>query len=287
MLFLPEKSLNKKILEIMQKDPRCQYTATVLDRILCKGKPKDYIKKKRGKEIQKITTELNRSLRRGDIDKHRRGYYSLKITPATLNYLENPPITVHGLKLECRSKQIYQNRIEGIPSQNNTFADDLLNWFKTMRFKETTNNRFFRDVPFEGRWVKITIHIDGLIEVFVNCSDMPLAYPDMVRLCSYLNGFLERVFTFSSLRNVMVRQIGVAKDYQDLRMDGISSITLHKFMNDWSKIYYKETIGAVRIERHLTCNISLEQAMNTLFLLNSPPQVNGNGHGDDTFEDVV
>ena len=287
MVLLPEPSLSKKILSIMQQDPRCQYTATVLDRLLFKGEPKDYVKKKRHKEIQKITTELNRLLRRKEIDKHRRGYFSLRITPATLQYLENPPITVHGLKLECRSKQIYQNRIEGIPSQNNIFASDLLDWFKTMRFKETTNNRFFRDVPFEGRWVKITIHIDGLIEVFVNCSDMPLTYPDMVRLCSYLNGFLERVFTFSSMRDVMVRQIGVAKDFESLRMDGVSSITLHRFMNDWSKIYYKESIGAVRIERHLTCSLSLEQAMNTLFLLNNPQVVNGNGVVEDTFEDVV
>jgi hypothetical protein len=105
----------------------------------------------------------------------------------------------------------------------------------------------------------------------------------MVRLCSYLNGFLSTI----KPEDIMVRQIGVAKDFQSLRMDGVSSITLHKFMNDWSKIYYKETIGAVRIERHLTVNLSLEQAMNTLFLLNSPPMTNGNGHGEDTFEDVV
>lgn len=284
MFFLPEKSLSKKILEIMQKDPRCHYTATMLDRLFYKGEQKDYVKKKRSKEIQKITTELNRSLRRGKIVKHSRGYFSLKITPATLKFLENPPITVHGLKLECRAKQILQKTILRITANNNKiYTKEMLDWFKAMSFKESTKYRWFKRIPWEGRGLEVTVHLNGLIEIWVKSSELPLSYPDMVRLCSYLNGFLSTL----KPEDIMVRQIGVAKDFQSLRMDGISSITLHKFMNDWSKIYYKETIGAVRIERHLTCNLSLEQAMNTLFLLNNPQQINGNGHGEDTFEDVV
>ena len=284
MFFLPEKSLNKKILEIMQKDPRCQYTAAVLDRIFYKEKPENYIKKKRGKEIQSIRTEISRLLRREEIVKHRRGYYSLKITPATLKFLENPPITVHGLKLECRAKQTLQKTILRITANNNkNYTKEMLEWFKAMSFKESTKYRWFKRIPWEGRGLEVTVHLNGLIEIWVKSSELPLTYPDMVRLCSYLNGFLSTL----KPEDIMVRQIGVAKDFQSLRMDGLSSITLHKFMNDWSKIYYKETIGAVRIERHLTCNLSLEQAMNTLFLLNNPSQINGNGHGKDTFEDVV
>lgn len=268
----------------MQKDPRCQYTATVLDRLFYKGKPKDYIKKKRNKKIQNIRTELSRLLSREEIVKHRRGYYSLKITPATLRFLENPPITVHGLKLECRAKQTLQKTILRITANNNkNYTKEMLDWFKAMSFKESTKYRWFKRIPWEGRGLEVTVHLNGLIEIWAKSSELPLSYPDMVRLCSYLNGFLSTL----KPEDIMVRQIGVAKDFQTLRMDGISSITLHKFMNDWSKIYYKETIGAVRIERHLTCNLSLEQAMNTLFLLNNPPLTNGNGHGEDSFEDVV
>ena len=284
MFFLPEQSLNKKILETMQKDPRCQYTATMLDRLFYKGEQKHYIKKKHSKQIQCIRSELSRLLSREKIVKHRRGYYSLKITPATLKYLENPPITVHGLKLECRAKQTLQKTILRITANNNkTYTKEMLNWFKAMSFKESTKYRWFRRIPWEGRGLNITIHLNGLIEIWVKSSELPLSYPDMVRFCSYINGFLSTL----KPEDIMVRQIGVAKDFQSLRMDGISSITLHKFMNDWSKIYYKETIGAVRIERHLTCTISLEQCMNTLFLLNNPPQTNGNGHGEDNFTDVT
>jgi len=289
VFFLAEQSRSKKILAIMQQDPRCQYTATMLDRLFYKGKSKDYVKKKRGKEIQKIRSELTRLLSREQIVKHSRGYYSLKITPATLKYLENPPITVHGLKLECRAKQTLQKTILRITANNNkNYTKEMLDWFKAMGFKESTKYRWFKRIPWEGRGLEITVHLSGLIEIWVKSSELPLAYPDMVRLCSFLNGFL------SSLKpeGIMVRQIGVAKDFQSLRMDGLSSITLHKFMNDWSKIYYKQSIGAVRIERHLTANISLESAMNTLFLLNNPhllnnPPSNGNGHREDTFEDVV
>ena len=284
MVFLTEKSLNKKILEIMQADPRCQYTATVLDRLFYKEESKEYVKKKRSKEIQKIRTELSRLLSREEIVKHRRGYYSLKITPATLRFLENPPITVHGLKLECQSKQTVQKSILRITANNNkNYTKEMLDWFKAMSFKESTNYRWFKRIPWEGRGLEVTVHLNGLIEIWLKSSELPLSYPDMVRLCSYLNGFLSTI----KPEDIMVRQIGVAKDFQSLRMDGVSSITLHKFMNDWSKIYYKETIGAVRIERHLTVNLSLEQAMNTLFLLNSPSMTNGNGHGEDSFEDVV
>jgi len=58
-------------------------------------------------------------------------------------------------------------------------------------------------------------------------------------------------------------------------MEGVSCISLHKFVNDWSKIYYKQDISAVRVERHLTCSLQLDEALNTLAVLNGSPRVNG------------
>jgi len=192
------------------------------------------------------------------------------MTVDILRFLENPPTLLHGIKLECQSIQELQNTIEGITFQN--YNDTVLKWFDALGFTPSTNHRYGKELWYDSRRIKITIHLKGLIEVFINSAKNPLSYPEFCNLLNFLTGYLEPVTPFNR-RDVRLVQVGIAKDYRDLRMEGVSCISLHKFVNDWSKIYYKSDIGATRIERHLTCNLRLDDALNTLSVLNG-----GNGY---------
>jgi len=205
------------------------------------------------------------------------GFYRAKMTVDILRFLETPPTLLHGIKLECQSVQELQNTIEGITSQN--YNDTVLKWFDALGFTPSTNYRYGKELWFESRRIKITVHVKGLVEVFINSNKNPLSYPEFCNLLNFLSGYLEPITPFKH-RNVRLVQVGIAKDYYDLRMEGVSCISLHKFVNDWSKIYYKGDIGATRVERHLVCNLRLDEALNTLSVLN-PPKVNGSYREDE------
>ena len=224
-------------------------------------------------QLNTIRQSLRRLEKRGKVIRESYGFYHAKMTADILHFLETPPTLLHGIKLECQSVQELQNTIEGITSQN--YNDTVLKWFDALGFIPSTNYRYGKELWFDSRHIKITVHLKGLVEVFINSTKNPLSYPDFCKMLDYLSGYLEPVTPFNS-RNVRLVQVGVAKDYYDLRLDGVSCISLHKFVNDWSKIYYKSAISAIRIERHLTCSLQLDEALNTLAVLNgSPTKVNG------------
>ena len=260
---MKETVLSNKILSILLEHVDCQFNATTLDRMLYEGK--DYKKDK--KRINSIRVTLTRLVKRGSIIRHKRGFYGAKVKPETLKFLENPPTTLHGIKLECMSSRILQKRIQGISA--GIYTNELLDWFKAMDFEESTNNRFGKSLWWDGRRVRITVHQKGLIEIFINSSKNPLVYPDFKRLLDFLSGYLEPLTPFDR-RDVRLVQVGVGKDYKKLRLEGVSSVKLQKFLKDWSQIYYKEDIGATRIEHHLTVSMPLDEALNTLELLTSP-----------------
>jgi len=251
-----------QILAYLQKEPKHSFTPRTLHRIF-----KEKIL------INTIRQALRRLEKKGKLIRETHGYYRAKMTADILHFMETPPTLLHGIKLECQSIQKLQNTIEGITSQN--YNDTVLKWFDALGFTPSTNYRYGKELWFDSRRIKITVHLKGLIEIFINSTKNPLSYPEFCKLLDYLNGYLEPITPFDS-RNVRLVQVGAAKDYYDLRMEGVSCISLHKFVNDWSKIYYKDDINATRIERHLTCNIQLDEALNTLSVLNGSPTVNGN-----------
>lgn len=262
-------TLAESILAILNDNPRMKYNAKALDRTLY---GKDY--KLNKKRVAKIRTTLNRLHKKGDIKKASRGFYQAKLIPKTLKILENPPVELHGIKLEMEIFKNNKNGIPGIPSQNNNFGS----WLSANNFECTTNKRFTCVKYFESRRVTVTVHESGFCEIYIRASRNPLVVNDFMRLLDWLNGFFEPVTPFRK-RNVSLVQIGVARDFESLQMEDVKSISLRKFVNDWVQIYYKDEIGKVRFEHHLTFKrpeLSLEEAVNILKLLTFSPDVQGN-----------
>lgn len=264
-------SLAEEIVELLESNPRIQHNAKSIDRSL---QPKeDYYPDKN--RIAKIRTELNRLHKKKVIKKPARGFYQAIIKPKTLSVLENPPVTLHGIKLQMEILENNINGIQGIPSHSNKFEA----WLISNDFEATTNYRYTVAKWFEQRKVTVTVHRSGLVEIFIRASSNPLVLNDFLRLLDWLNGFFEPVTPFKR-RNVSLVQVGVARDFEQLRMEDVGCISLRKFVNDWCQIYYKEEIGKTRFEHHLTFKdpvLTLEEAVNSLMLLTYAPLNNGNG----------
>lgn len=272
-----KKSLAQRILSVLEKDPRREYNAPTIDRILCGEK--QYIKKQRKEEVHKIRTELRRMVKKGIIRSEQKGFYSLMITARNLHLLENPPVTCHGLKIETKIKHWgATNSIGGVSSPRNKYLkenekDDLVAWLMANGYVETTNNRFHRRFNWEGRWVTLTIHpLNGLIEVWVKSSNCPLTFTDLIRLREFLKGMLSELTDFNE---AMVRQIGINKDFKDLRLEGVSCVSLRTFLNSWSRIYQHEH-DMVRIEAHWVGSIDFDNVIMLIAKVNAPPVMEKN-----------
>jgi hypothetical protein len=268
-------SLNKKILKILEDNPKCPYNCYAVYYQIFGGKlPRDKQK------VAMVRTELKRLSDRGLVRKQTRGFYQAKPSSKIIRLLENPETRLHGIKLEFFLKNNNIFGIDGITSQNN-----INGFLVTNHFEETTNNRFTRSVWWENREIVVTFHQKGLVEVFISSSKNPLSYPDMVRCYEFLKGFFEPVFVLHGSL-VFVRQVGLCRDFQELRLEGLSSVSLHKFMNDFARAYQKD--GVVRFEHHLTLDLSLSDAFEALKSITCVPspvsvvRVNG-----DEFKDVV
>jgi hypothetical protein len=261
-----KKSMSKRILSLFRQDPKIEYNATTIDRIL-NGKIK-YDKKQRKTNIHQITKELKRLTERGHITNPHRGFYSLRISAKTLHLLDNPPVVCHGIKIETTMTNpgTPQTLILGITSKETTF--DVFSWLKMMNFSETTNKRWVKRFFWEGRFITLTVHPKcGLIEIWVKCSENPMDFSSMFRFNEYMKGKLDVISDFKDAR---VREIGINKDFRELRLEGVSSMSLRVFMNAWSRIYYKESIGAVRAEIHWVGSISFQDCVELIGKINAP-----------------
>lgn len=65
-------------------------------------------------------------------------------------------------------------------------------------------------------------------------------------------------------------EVGFAKDFRQLRLDGVKSVTLHSFTNVWSGIYYKDEKTGTRFEHHVGARMNLEDALKSLSILTNP-----------------
>lgn len=267
--------LNFKILSIINSNPKQQYNAKSIDQIF-EGKY-NYIKDER--RIAKIRTALNRLADKSKIRRMKRGYFQAKATLETIALIESPETKLHGIKIEIKG-------IEGISAQHNLF-----DWLKTKNFRLIKNangtslKRYTKETGWRERWITITVHEMGLIEIFVNASKMPLSYIEFCSLCDFLDGYFEPYYF--TRNNAYVTQVGIGKDYEELHMDGLTCIRLHKFKNDWCSIYENED-GRVRFEHHLKLNIRLEDAINIMSVISTPPRyVHDNGSKEDERRDVT
>jgi hypothetical protein len=170
--------------------------------------------------------------------------------------------------LECKTTKILQKFIDGIPLKQ--YTDESLMLLHSLGFLSTTNYRYYRDLWYEGRKITITVHLKGKVDVYVNSSDNPLIYPDFLKMLDFLNGFLERIAPFSERKVVKLLEVGLAKDFKQLRLDGVKSISLKAFTNAMARIYYKDDIRATRFEHHLAPSMTLDDALRSLSILTNP-----------------
>lgn len=251
-------SLGAKILSIINSNPRMKYNARSIDQVL-QGKY-DYVVDQ--KRIDRITTTLLRMADRGKIRRIRRGFYQAKASLETLSIIETPETLLHGIKIEIKE-------ILGISSDSNILAD----WCKGHRFREVKNKagtsmrRWCKAVLWRDRWMTVTVHEKGLVEIFMKAGDNPLSFPLFVAWCDWLDGFFQPLMY--QRENAFVVQVGIGKDFEEVHLDGLTCIRLHKFRNDWASIYERED-GRVRFEHHLKLDIRLDEAINMLDIITTP-----------------
>lgn len=259
-------SLSKRILSVMRADPKTEYNAVTIYRILYKKM--GCLPAQRKLAVKQIRKELMRLVKRGMVINSQKGYYCLRISAKTLHLLDNPPVVCHGIKIEATMTNVGspQNSILGITS--NDPKKNINEWLALMNFSEATKKRWVKRFFWEGRFITITLHpACGLVELWIKCSENPMDFSAMYRFKEYISGFLSPVCDFSDAR---VREIGINKDFRELRLEGVSSLSLRVFMNAWSRIYYKETIGAVRVEQHWVGSISFHDVVELIGRINAP-----------------
>lgn len=261
-----KKSMSKRILSILQSDPRTEYNTSTINRIL-NGKI-HYEKAQRKKNLHQIRKELKRLTERGLVVNPHKGYYALRISSKTLHLLDNPPVVCHGIKIEATMTNIGggQTLIQGITFERT--EKDLRHWLAMKHFTETTNKRWVKRFFWEGRFITLTVHPNcGLVEIWIKCSENPMDFSSMYRFREYMKGYLSEI---TDLSDAKIREIGINKDFRELRLEGLSSMSLHVFLNAWSRIYYKETIGSVRAEIHWVGSISFHDCVELIGKINAP-----------------
>lgn len=254
----------KKVLDFLRCHANHSFNAKTIDRCLY-GK-KDYLKDE--KRIGTIKTILTRLVKKGKINRVSRGFYQANIDISMLHQLENPPTQLHGIMLGCRTTEKLQKCIHGIPSKE--YTDEALILLFALGFMSTTNHRYHTDLWFEGRKITITVHLKGKVDVYINSTKNPIDYPGFLKILTFLDGYLVNLAPFRDRKVVRLVEVGVARDFKQLRLDGVQCISLKAFTNAWSRIYYKKDIDATRFEHHLTTNMTLDDALKSLSILTNP-----------------
>jgi len=257
-------SHTKKVLDFLRSNANHPYNAKTIDRAIY-GK-KDYKNDK--KRMGTIKTILSRLAKNGTIRRVSRGFYQANINTSMLHQLENPPTLLHGIMLDCRTTEKLQKCIHGIPSKE--YTDEALELFFALGFVSTTNYRYHNDLWYEGRKITITVHLKGKIDVYINSSNNPIDYPGFLKILAFLDGYLVNLAPFRDRKVVRLLEIGVAKDFKQLRLEGAQCISLKAFTNAWARVYYKKDINATRFEHHLTPNMTLDDALKSLSILTNP-----------------
>jgi len=209
-------SQTKRILDFLRKNAPHSYNAETLSKIL-------------KIPLNSVKVALHRLVEKNGIFPDSPGYYAAYIDISLLSQLKNPPTTLHGIMLECKTINELQKCIDGIPSKE--YSNEALKLLGVLDFLPTSNYRYYKVLWFEGRRITITIHLQGKLDIYINSTDNPIIYPDFLRILSYLEGFLEKLAPLHDKRVVQLLEVGVAKDYKQLRLDGVKSVSLKSFTN--------------------------------------------------------
>lgn len=271
-------------MNFLRKNAYREYNAKTLSRILkiSENKTKVY---------------LNRLHNKGLILRTTKGIYKAyaDITVLRQQQLANPPTLLHGILLECILIRKVTKRVQGTPPKHKfvtqKFNKDLIAWLSTHEFEyRSDNHSYVRNLWWENRRISVSIYSNNKLEIYISSTKNPLDYPTFELMLSYLDGYFEEIAPFKDRRVVKLKEVGLAKDFHELRLEGVKSVSLRAFKNAWARIYYKDDQQLTRVEHHLVLDMPLDDALKSLSILTTPvnyeKQLNHN-HNIDDYMDVT
>ena len=222
--------------------------------------------------INSIRSELRRLHDKGIIHRESHGYYRIRMDSETLYNLEHPPTLLHGIMISMKSmSQKLQNDIHGISA--------ILCNYGFVQTKGRNQQRWVKSLYYEDdvdRLVTVTVHKNGRVDMYVNCSSHPVNYFEFRDILKFIEGSIMFLGPFGSQRVV---EFGEAKDFRNVRMSGCNELSLRVFMNHWFRIYNKERLGVTRMEQHIKCDVPVSVLLDLFERMFLPV---GNGFNNNT-----
>lgn len=257
----------QRLLNFMRKNAHHEYNARTLSRILKMGE-------------NKVKVYLNRLHNKGLILRVDKGMYKAVCDLAVVrgNQLENPPTLLHGILLECTIVRHVTKWGQGAPpQQKNCYVENgLEKWLESHEFAyRSDNHSWFRYVWWNGRRLTFTIFSTDKLHVYLSSTRNPISYDEFELLLSFLDGYFEEIAPFKDRRVVKLKEVGLAKDFKELRLEGVKSVSLRAFKNAWARIYYKDDQQATRVEHHGCYDMTLDEALKSLSVLTTPVNFEG------------
>jgi hypothetical protein len=224
---------------------------------------------------KKVTVYLNRLHNKGFITRTSPGFYkaTTDITVLRQNQLSNPPTLLHGILLECTLIPKITTDLQGTPQKDIIcYVDDgLKRWLKAHDFGYRDDNKSWsRNLWWENRRISVSLFSNGKLDIYISSTKNPLSYPEFELLLSFLDGFFQDIAPFKDRRVVRLKEVGLAKDFKELRLEGVKSVSLRAFKNAFARIYYKDDQNVTRVEHHLVLEMSLDEALKSLSVLTNP-----------------
>jgi hypothetical protein len=255
-------SQTDRVLNCLRKYAYREFTAKTISRIVKVNE-------------NKVKVYLNRLHNKGLILRTTKGLYKAiaDVTVLRQQQLTNPPTLLHGILLECRLLPRVTKHPQGTPPKGGIcYVDSFIKkWLLAHGFGfRDDNGSWCRFLWWESRRVSVSLFGNGKLEVYVSSSKNPLSYPEFELLLSFLDGFFMEVAPFKDRRVVRLKEVGLAKDFKELRLEGVKSVSLRAFKNSWARIYYKDDQQLVRVEHHLALDMSLDEALKSLSILTNP-----------------
>jgi hypothetical protein len=253
-----------KVLNFLRKNAYREYNAKTLARHL-------------KIETNKMKVYLNRLHNKGLIMRTTKGMYKAyaDMTVIREQQLTNPPTLLHGIMMECSVIKLVTKYPPGaLPKRKiviSILGKKLVDWLKANEFGfRSDNNSWFRYVWYKQWRITLTITSNGKLCIYISASKHPLSLPEFDNILIFLDGYLEEIAPFNDRKVVRLKEVGVAKDFKELRLDGVKSVSLRAFHNAWTRIYYKDDQQLTRVEHHLVLDMPLDDALKSLSILTTP-----------------
>jgi hypothetical protein len=226
---------------------------------------------------KKINVYLTRLHNKGLILRTAPGFYkaSADMTVVRQHQYTNPPTLLHGILLECSLVRKITKDPQGAPPKDKIvilkLSKELVRWLEANEFVyRDDNHSYFRFVWWENRRITITVYDNCKLHVYISSTKHPLSYPEFEKLLLFLDGYLDAIAPFDDRRLVRLKEVGLAKDFKELRLEGVKSVSLRAFKNSWARMYYKDDDQVTRVEHHLVLEMPLDDALRSLSILTNP-----------------